>query len=115
MKRKVIAAALGAGYCVPMAFLAMCADAECGAAWAYAAMVAWLGGLCFGCIKTENRALAVVGNVLHFAASYVMVLLLQTERWSWYFKPFTAEGLVLAICVAAFVWQLIWVLRGRKK
>ena len=115
MKKKVIAAALGLGYCVPMAFLAMFADVEYNAAWVYALLVVWLGGLCFGCIKTGNRVLVPAGNVLHFAASFAMVHLLQTERWGWYFKPFTAEGLVSAICLAAFVWQLIWVLRSRKK
>ena len=115
MKKKLIAVGLGAGYCVPMAFLAMYADIECDAAWAYALMVVWLGALCFGCIKTGNRVLAVMGNVLHFAISFAMVFLLQTERWSWYFKPFSATGLVSAICLAAFVWQLIWVLRSRKK
>ena len=115
MKKKVISAALGLGYCVPVAFLAMFADVEYNAAWVYALLVVWLGGLCFGCIKMGKRVLAVAGNGLHFAASFAMVHLLQTERWGWYFKPFTAEGLVSAICLAAFVWQLIWVLRSRKK
>ena len=73
MKKKAISAALELGYCVPVAFLAMFADVEYNAAWVYALLVVWLGGLCFGCIKTGKRVLVPACNVVHFAISLAMV------------------------------------------
>ncbi len=83
------------GYCVPYVFLAMNEDAVTGTPNFYFVMIICLGFLCFLCKKTDNKALAIYGNILSFISSCVFAWIFKTEKWEWYFKPFLPNQLII--------------------
>ena len=95
------------GYCVPYAFLSINGDATSGTMLFYGVMVVVFALLCWGSIKTNNMAIVFIGNVLSFVSSYIVAALGDLEAMAWYFKPFTAQLLLIAISIAATVIQVI--------
>ena len=114
--RKIMLLAL-VGYCIPFSFLGMYGDATFGSMWLYALTIIGYGFLCWFCIRYCSLTTLILGNVLSCGVSVVCVELFQTEKWAWYFKPFTAMNMVIVISVAAFIIQLvIWlVTKNRQK
>ena len=94
-------------YCVPYAFLSVNGDATLGTLLFYGVMVAAFALLCWGSIKTNNMAIVFIGNVLSFVSSYIVVTFGDLESMAWYFKPFTAQSLLIAISIVATVIQVI--------
>ena len=107
MKQWIIKILLLAGYSVPYVFLAMNGDAEYGTMLFYGIMVLSLSVLCFLGNKTNHIFIMVFGNLCSALSSYCFLLHYQTEKWSWYFKPFTAGQLLVLITVVALVIQLL--------
>ena len=94
------------GYSVPSVFLAMYTDVTHDTVIGYGAMIGLLGLLCLVSAHTGNLPILITGNLLSFAVSWCCILCLRTERWIWYFKPFTAMQLGIFLSVALFVVQL---------
>ena len=103
------------GYCVPYAFLSINGDATSGTMLFYGVMVAAFTLLCWGSIKTKNMAIVFIGNILSFVSSYIVAALGNLEEMAWYFKPFTAQSLLITISIAATVIQAIVVVVCKAK
>ena len=100
-----------AACCVPYAFLCLYGDAEFGSLWPAA--------VCFLCayllIIRSRPALPLLlaGHTLSLLSSCICLSLFSTERWSWYFKPFSALQMILLYTVIAFALHLF--IRRRRK
>ena len=114
-KNWVIRILLLIGYCVPYAFLSINGDATSGTMLFYGVMVAAFAFLCWGSIKTKNLAIVFIGNVLSFVSSYIVAIFGDLEAMAWYFKPFTAQSLLIAISIVATVIQTIVVVVCKAK
>ena len=95
------------GYSFPYAFLAMNGDATSGTMLFYGVMIVCFASLCVFSIKTQNIRALVIGNILSYISSYLFMLQNQTEKWEWYFKPFTGNMLLKIISIVAFIIQLL--------
>ncbi len=60
--------------------------------------------------KIKNIQVLIIGNILSYLSSYFFISINETEKWSWYFKPFTSTGLLILISVILFSFQLIAIL-----
>lgn len=114
MKNWIIRILLLAGFCVPYAFLAMNGDATFGTMMFYGIMVVCLWLLCWVSVRTENRPIIIIGNILSTFISYLFLTMFQTEMWQWYFKPFSPRSLLITISVIALVIQLIFAYSHKK-
>ena len=92
---------------MPYAFLSINGDAASGTMLFYGVMVVAFSLLCWGAIKTNNIAIVFIGNVLSFISSYIVAITGDLEAMAWYFKPFTAQSLLIAISIVATVIQVI--------
>lgn len=101
-------------YLFPYVFFAMRYDADCGTALMYPLMALLVGGLSWLAVKLQIIRWAVAGNILTFLSSFTCALLFRTDRWMWYFKPFSSLALLVLISLAAGGLQaLYWVLYAR--
>ncbi len=96
------------GYCIPFVFLAMNEDASKGTLWFYLIMIIGFGVLCYGCTRTKNLWIIVVGNILSFVSSCIFAWNFQTEKWEYYFKPFLPNQLIIFETTIAFIIQVIF-------
>lgn len=96
-------------YCVPYTFLAINGDATSGTMLFYGVMMAAFSLLCWRSIKTNNIMIVIIGNIISFLSSYIAVLSSDLEVMAWYFKPFTAQSLLVTISMVATVIQVITV------
>ncbi|MGL4336453.1 MAG: hypothetical protein ACRCST_06110 [Turicibacter sp.] len=94
---------------VPYVYLAMNDDASNRSMIFYGAMVISLSALTLVSIKTKNIAIHIVGNLISFIISYFLVISHQTEKWSGYFKPFSAIGMVVFISCIVWIIQIIYI------
>ncbi len=95
MNKWLIRGLLLIGYCISFAFLSMYGDATHGTMLLYALMIAGLSIFCFSVIKSKQFVVVIFGNMLSFIISYICVQEFYTDKWGWYFKPFTANGLLI--------------------
>ena len=114
-KKWLIRILLLLAYCVPYAFLSINGDANSGIMIFYGVMVVAFFLLCFVSIKTKNIAIIFIGNIFSFVFSYICVMLGDLEAKAWYFKPFTAQSLLIAISIAATIMQMIVVYMIKKR
>ena len=97
------------GYCVPVAFLALYADALYGTVWGYvlflgaAVTCGWLWG------KAEEAATGYVGNALSAVISLLCIWAVFGRDAGAFFKPFGALGWVACLSVLSFLIQ--WLIR----
>lgn len=110
MKRFIIWFLLILGYCIPFVFLAMNEDATTGTLWFYLIMILGFWALCYGCIKTSNYIIVIIGNILSFISSCIFLLNFYTDKWEYYFKPFLPNQLIIFETVIAFLIQIIFVI-----
>lgn len=105
------------GSCVPLAFLALYADAEYGAVWGYvlyfaaAVLYGWLWG------KSEDPAVGYVGNLLSAGASLLCAWAVFGREADAFFKPFGALGWTACLTVPSFLIQWLvckkqWLILG---
>ena len=93
-----------AGYAVPYAFLCLYGDAMRGT---LAFHLLSLVCLCVLARLLHRRiALLLAGNALSFLSSAFCLSLIQDERWTWYFKPFSAFGFMALLSAAVLALQL---------
>ena len=100
---------LSAFYIIPWAFLGLYGDIALHTIWLYPAallapiILGWYIG------KRGKIALALTGNLLSAAVSFVSTLALGTDRWNAYCKPFGALGILLILwLIALLVQAIIW-------
>ncbi len=97
-------------YCIPFEFLSVNGDAVSGTMIFYVLMVIGFAGLCWGAVKTNNIPIIYIGNVLSFVSSYIVAKVSGLDSMGYYFKPFTAYSLIVALSIVAVICQTIPVL-----
>ena len=115
MKRTLIRIFLILGYCIPFVFLAMNEDVTCGTLWLYLVMIIGFGLLCYVSTKSKNTWIVFVGNFISFASSCIFTYYLKTEKWGWYFKPFTPFQSIMFETVILFIIQIVFVICNTNK
>ncbi len=101
-------------FCIPFSYLCVMGDAKFGTMAFYGVMIAGFALLCIGALKTRNIAILYIGNVLSFFSSLFFVKVSGLNSMDWYFKPFTADSLMIFISVSALLVQTAIVLINRK-
>lgn len=115
MKKAITKIILFICYCTPFVFLAMNEDASSGTLWFYMLMILAFSILCCSSIKTKNYFIVIIGNIASFASSYIFTLTFHTEKWEYYFKPFSPYQLILFESLTAFLIQIIFIMYFIKK
>ena len=105
-KKWLIRILLLIAYCVPYAFLSINGDANYGTMMFYGVMVVAFFLLCFVSVKTNNIASIFIGNILSFVFSSISLMFGDLEAMSWYFKPFTAQSLLMVISIVVMIIQV---------
>ena len=92
---------------IPYPFLAMWEDATYGSCYLYGVML--LAHLFLWRIANRKGLgrLLFLGNSLSLLPSLLCIHLFQTEKWLWYFKPFSAEQLAFFLCAAITLWEFV--------
>ena len=90
---------------IPYPFLAMWEDASFGSCWCYAGM--FLAHLfLYRAAKGKGLGrLLLLGNGLSLLLSLLCIQLFQTEKWLWYFKPFSAVQLAVSLVAVLTLWE----------
>lgn len=101
-----------AGCCVPYAFICLWGDVTYGTMLFYPVMIPVV---CLLARRARRISPALfAGHALSFASSCVCLLLFRTERWSWYFKPFSAFQFMAAQSLIALMIHLFLCRRRRR-
>lgn len=97
-------------YAVPWAFGGLYGDFTWNTVWLY--LTAFLAPIALGWYlgKQDHVILALSGNLLSGATSFIFTLLLRTDRWNSYFKPFGGIGMLailwlIPLLVQALYWR----------
>jgi len=100
-----------AACCVPYAFLCLWGDVTHGTMLLYLPCIA----MCLLLMRRFWRISPALfaGHTLSFLSSFLCLHLFRTERWSWYFKPFSALDLMAALSLAALFVHLLLCRRRR--
>jgi len=96
-------------YLIPWAFLGLYGDIALNTSWLYlfALAVPVILGWYLG--QQGKVTLALTGNLLSAASSFLFTLLLRTDRWNAYFKPFGGVGMLAILWLIPLLVQcLIW-------
>ena len=99
------------GYCVPLAYLALYADAASGAVWGYGLLMVGAVVLGWLCAKVEGAPFWW-GNALSAAVSLLCTWLVFGGRMDHYFKPFSAIG--WAVGLSAVSLGIQWLVMKRQ-
>lgn len=115
MKQRQPAVRLIWGYLIPYVFLAMKADEVFGTPFCYGVMFVCCYFLARNCALRNNGTQLWCGALVSSLISLLCLVLWKTEKWDWYFKPFSGEGLLMTYCTVFFVLQVIIYKGYRKK
>ena len=91
---------------IPYPFLAMWEDATYGSCWLYGVMLLTHIFLWRIAKRKGLGRLLFLGNSLSLLPSLLCIHLFQTEKWLWYFKPFSAVQLAVFLTTALTLWEL---------
>ena len=96
-------------YAIPWAFLGLYGDVALHTIWLYLPAllapigIGWFSG------KHGNVPLALTGNLFTAVSSFAFTLLLRTDRWNSYCKPFGSIGMLLILwLIPLLVQTLLW-------
>lgn len=92
---------------IPYPFLAMWEDANYGSCWLYGVMLLSHILFCRAAIRQKAFRPLLLGNAVSLLLSLLCIHLFQTEKWLWYFKPFSAEQLAALLCAAITLWEFV--------
>lgn len=115
MKKWIIRAAILLAYCIPYIFLSMQYDLNNWSILGYGGMIIAFLVLMILCINTNNITIGIMGNIMTFSTSYLCISNITIEKWNWYFKPFTAHGLLKFVSVVLLLIQLVFWIVDKKK
>lgn len=116
MKKWIVRLLLLVVFSFPYVYFSMYQDLINSSMIGYGLMIATLIFLIFICKKTHNLPIGALGNIISFIASYLLISCSIGEKWSYYFKPFTAVGLLIFVSIASIIIQLvvIGIIKSRK-
>lgn len=116
MKKYMVRAAVFLGGSLPWAFFGMYGDAQWDTLALYGVMVLCLGGLWWLAAKEQCLNWAGWGAIASWGLSRLCVLRFAAEKWEWYFKPASADGMATAVSVAVMLALAViqWIVRKRK-
>lgn len=106
-----------AAYAIPYPFLAMWEDASFGTLWCYGIMIAALTVLGRYSIRKGYHKIMLAGNGVSLLLSLLCAWpFLETTRWQWYFKPFSALQLLFFLFAVILLLELtaLWVKKKRE-
>ena len=106
-----------AAYALPYPFLAMWEDAAFGSLWFYGVMIIALILLGRYSIRNGYHGTMFAGNGLSLLLSLLCSLpFLDTVRWSYYFKPFSALQMLFFLFAIILLIELtvLWVKKKRE-
>ena len=101
-------------YALPYPFLAMWEDAAFGSLWCYGIMILSLVLLGRFSIRNNLQKMMFSGNALSLLLSLLFTSLFQTEKWLWYFKPFSPLQMPVFLRVLIILLEL-FAIRCAKK
>lgn len=101
-------------YSLPYPFLAMWEDAAFGSLWCYGITI--LSLVLLGRFSIHRKLYKVMfgGNILSLLLSLLCVSLFQTEKWLWYFKPFSPLQMPVFLSVLIILSELFAIRCARK-
>ena len=104
-------------YGIPWPVLAMWEDAAFGTLWCYGGMILTLTLLGRYAIRNGLHKVMFAGNFLSLLLSLLCSIpFLQTTRWQWYFKPFSALQMLFFLFAVILLLELtaLWVKKKRE-
>lgn len=107
MKNKIIGRTIFIAYCFPYIFFAMQKDLNEWSMLGHRIAIVACIVLLLICIKTRNMMICIIGNFITYITSFLCLSNVSGEKWTWYFKPFTARGLLVFLSIALVVLQII--------
>ena len=101
----------------PYVFWGMYADAAYRSMKGYLPLLIWAVLLFWLAVRTRDIPALPTGNLVSFLSSYWFKAHCRLEKWSWYFKPFTALGFLKAVSALVLLAQgiLLWRFIVRKR
>ena len=93
-------------YSLPYPFLAMWEDAAFGSLWCYGIMILFLVLLGRFTIRRTLYKVMFSGNALSLFLSLICTHFFQTEKWLWYFKPFSPLQMPIFLSVLIILGEL---------
>ena len=107
MKKKML---ILAACCIPYAFLALYGDAAYGTMAFYAIMIAAFSIIGRASIRSKNIFLLYIGDLFSCGVSLTAAWLFGLNNMNWYFKPFTAVSLIVAVSALTVLIHSIFVI-----
>ncbi|WP_316569403.1 hypothetical protein [Neobacillus sp. YIM B06451] len=103
-------------YCFPFGYFAMYQDYKDGSMLGYLLLILGPAILAFISKLKGYPFLILIGNLLSAGVSfYFSNQMAGVDRWGYYFKPFTANSLLLTVSLISLIPQVIAVLLAWKK
>lgn len=93
-------------YCIPYPFLSMYIDYSNGSMVGYIIMIAVTSIIAFCATRIKYIPALMIGNVALAIISYYFSGQITSEKWGWYFKPFTASQLSIIVSLVNLLPQL---------
>ena len=107
-KKRIAGICILSACCVPYAFMALWADAFYGTMMMYIPMAAAFLLFCAAAVRRRSLMFLIAGNGISFVSSCVALSISGLEQnMGGYFKPFTAQGLVILVSVISLAVQMI--------
>ena len=107
MKKWWIGLAVLAGYCIPFVYLALLEDFKTGTLLGYLLLLVGFTVLAFIGQRWGHLLFVIAGNIVSYFISIYFASQMNTFGWGGYFKPLTAEQLILLISLLMLIPQLI--------
>ncbi|MFC6464859.1 hypothetical protein ACFP65_07750 [Marinilactibacillus sp. GCM10026970] len=93
-------------YLFPYVFLSMYTDFAFGSMWMYLFMLIAFIALSLFLTKNNQQELIVKGNIISFCSSALLIFASGLIENQWYFKPFSAIGLLLFVTIIMIFFQI---------
>lgn len=97
---------------MPHVFLCLWGDVTYGTVLLYILPLPFVYALMLRARRVSPALFA--GHTLSFASSCICLILFQTERWQWYFKPFSAPDFMAAQSLIALGVHLLLCRKGKR-
>lgn len=107
MKKGWIGLAVLAGYCIPFVYLALLEDFKTGTLLGYLLLLVGFTVLAFTGQRWGHLLFVMAGNVLSYFISVYFAGQTDAYGFDGYFKPLTAEQLILFVSLLMLIPQLI--------
>lgn len=92
---------------IPYGYLAMFVDIRNRSIWGYIIIILTYIAIMGVAVIFNIMRIVLLENLMSFALSYYLILGEQSERWNCYFKPFSAEMLLIVLTLLLVTLQLL--------